>query len=61
VSGDRIRFIGNASSLGAKTALLNRHARDRAESLRRAARHIDLGSLPDFQDAFVNAILFPME
>ena len=61
VSGDCIRFIGNASSLGAKTALLNRHARDRAESLRRASRHIDLGSLPDFQDAFVTAILFPME
>ena len=61
VSADRIRFIGNASSLGAKTALLNRHARDRAESLRRVSRHIDLGSLPDFQDAFVNAILFPTE
>jgi len=58
---DRIRFIGNASSLGAKTALLNHHARLRAENLRRASRHIELGSMPDFQDAFVNAIMFPME
>ncbi|MCL1888782.1 MAG: ASKHA domain-containing protein [Kiritimatiellaeota bacterium] len=58
---DRIRFIGNASSLGAKTALLNHAARGRAECLRAAARHVELGSLPDFQDAFVNAMLFPEE
>ena len=56
---DRVRFIGNASSLGAKTALLNRAARERAGRLRDSARHVELGSLPGFQDAFVNAMLFP--
>ncbi len=58
---DRIRFIGNASSLGAKIALLNRHAQTRTAALCRMSRHIDLGNLPDFQDAFVGAIIFPAE
>lgn len=58
---ERIRFIGNASSLGAKTVLLNAVAETRAEAIRAAARHVDLGCDTEFQNAFVEAMLFPTE
>ncbi len=56
---ERVRFIGNAASHGARMALLSTRARDRAAEIARSARHIDLGSDPDFQSAFAEAMLFP--
>ena len=58
---ERIRFIGNASSMGAKMALLSIKERARAESLRKRCVHIDLSTDPAFQDAFGMAMLFPEE
>lgn len=58
---ERIRFIGNASSMGAKMALLSTRARARAEALRRQAVHIDLSADLNFQAAFGLAMLFPDE
>jgi uncharacterized 2Fe-2S/4Fe-4S cluster protein (DUF4445 family) len=56
---DRIRFVGNTSSLGAKKILLS--AEEEAYAARVAAKtqHIDLSSAPDFQDEFGEAMLFP--
>ena len=56
---ERIRFIGNASSMGAKMALLSVKERARAEALRKRAVHVDLSADPAFQNAFGLAMLFP--
>jgi uncharacterized 2Fe-2S/4Fe-4S cluster protein (DUF4445 family) len=56
---ERIRFIGNASSMGAKMALLSTRERSRAEDLRRRAVHVDLSLDPHFQAAFAEAMVFP--
>ncbi len=58
---ERIRFIGNASSMGAKMALLSAAERNRAETLRARAEHVDLGSDPGFLDIFCQSMLFPEE
>ncbi len=58
---ERIKFIGNASSMGAKMALLSRDSRCRAEAIRARSRHVDLGTDPNFQSAFGLAMLFPSE
>jgi len=56
---ERIRFIGNAASMGAKLALLSQEERDYAEQLRSKAVHVDLSLDQEFQDEFVAAMLFP--
>ena len=56
---ERIRFIGNASSMGAKMALLSVRERARAESLRKRSVHVDLSTDSAFQDAFGMAMMFP--
>jgi uncharacterized 2Fe-2S/4Fe-4S cluster protein (DUF4445 family) len=56
---DRIRFIGNASSMGAKMALLSTRERARAEALRKQAVHVDLSMDTNFQSAFGMAMIFP--
>lgn len=58
---DRIRFIGNATSLGAKRALLSVAEKQAAAAIARAVRHVDLSLSPDFQTAFSSAMLFPEE
>ena len=56
---DRIRFIGNAASLGAKLALLSAHERERARELQKKAEHIDLSLDTEFQMEFGMAMMFP--
>lgn len=58
---ERIRFIGNAASSGAKLALLSRDARKRAEAFAGRVRHVDLSSDPEFQMEFSMAMMFPGE
>ncbi len=58
---DRIRFIGNASSMGAKMALLSTKERARAEALRKRSVHVDISMDPAFQSAFSMAMIFPEE
>ena len=58
---ERIRFIGNASSMGAKMALLSVKERARAEALRKRSVHVDLSADATFQDAFGMAMMFPEE
>jgi uncharacterized 2Fe-2S/4Fe-4S cluster protein (DUF4445 family) len=59
VPSDRIRFIGNAASMGAKMALLSADERAYADRLRKLARHADLSLDPGFQEEFGMAMLFP--
>jgi uncharacterized 2Fe-2S/4Fe-4S cluster protein (DUF4445 family) len=56
---DRIRFIGNAASLGAKLALLSDDERKYAEKLRENCEHVDLSLDPEFQNEFSMAMMFP--
>lgn len=55
----RIRFIGNAASLGAKLALLAEEERSYAEELRKHTTHVDLSMDTDFQNEFGMAMMFP--
>jgi uncharacterized 2Fe-2S/4Fe-4S cluster protein (DUF4445 family) len=59
VDCERIRFIGNAASLGAKQALLSRDERERAGRIGAAAEHVDLSLDPEFQMEFGMAMMFP--
>jgi len=56
---DRVRFIGNAASLGAKLVLLSAHERQYATEIRHKTKHVDLSMDPDFQMCFAEAMLFP--
>jgi uncharacterized 2Fe-2S/4Fe-4S cluster protein (DUF4445 family) len=56
---DRIRFIGNAASLGAKLVLLSEVERAYAARLQEKTEHIDLSLDPEFQMEFGMAMIFP--
>ncbi len=56
---ERIRFIGNAASLGAKLALLSRTEREYTDTLCRRTVHVDLSLDPEFQIEFGMAMMFP--
>lgn len=59
VPEERIRFVGNAASTGAKMALLSRSVREDADRIRREARHIELAALTEFMSVFQDQMLFP--
>jgi uncharacterized 2Fe-2S/4Fe-4S cluster protein (DUF4445 family) len=59
LSRDRIRYVGNAASLGAQLCLLSEAERARAAELAAAIEHVSLAAHPDFEDIFVNAMNFP--
>ncbi len=58
VNTDRIEFIGNAASTGAKAALVCRSCRDEAERISRTTDYIELATRPDFQTYFMEAMTF---
>jgi uncharacterized 2Fe-2S/4Fe-4S cluster protein (DUF4445 family) len=58
---DRIRFVGNAASTGAKAVLRGRELRQEAEEIARTAEHVDLSMDPEFQMEFGMAMMFPGE
>jgi uncharacterized 2Fe-2S/4Fe-4S cluster protein (DUF4445 family) len=55
----RIRYVGNAASLGAQLALLSERERARAAELAARIEHVSLAAHPDFEEIFVNAMNFP--
>ncbi len=54
----RTSAIGNGSGAGAKAALLSKAAMAEAERLSRAVRYVELSVRQDFQDAFVDKMMF---
>lgn len=56
---ERIRFVGNAAGAGARLALVDRRARERAVRVARGARFVELAGRPDYQEAFVAMLAFP--
>jgi uncharacterized 2Fe-2S/4Fe-4S cluster protein (DUF4445 family) len=55
----RIRYVGNAASLGAQLCLLSEAERARALDVAAGIEHVSLAAHPDFEDIFVNAMNFP--
>jgi len=56
---ERIRYVGNAASLGAQLCLVSEAERQRAERVARTIEHLSLAAHPDFQDIFVECMNFP--
>lgn len=55
---ERIRFIGNAASSGAKLALLSKELKKEAGTISRETEYIELSSRLDFQEEFAQAMAF---
>lgn len=58
---ERIRFVGNAASTGAKAVLFARELHELAEEIARNTEHVDLSMDPEFQMEFGMAMMFPGE
>jgi uncharacterized 2Fe-2S/4Fe-4S cluster protein (DUF4445 family) len=56
---EKIRYVGNAASLGAQLCLVSEPERQRAEVIARRIEHVSLAAHPDFQEIFVEAMNFP--
>jgi uncharacterized 2Fe-2S/4Fe-4S cluster protein (DUF4445 family) len=59
LSPGRIRYVGNAASLGAQLCLLSEAERARAAELAARIEHVSLAAHPDFEHIFVDAMNFP--
>lgn len=59
VPPERVRFVGNTSLLGARLCLLSRRKRREAERIARSVAHVELAGRPEFQETFVEMMLFP--
>jgi len=59
VSTERIEYIGNAASTGAKTVLACRDCRAEAERISRKTEYVELANRPDFQNFYMEAMVFP--
>jgi uncharacterized 2Fe-2S/4Fe-4S cluster protein (DUF4445 family) len=55
----RIRYVGNAASLGAQLAVLSEDERRRAGRIAAAIEHVSLAAHPDFERIFVDSMNFP--
>jgi uncharacterized 2Fe-2S/4Fe-4S cluster protein (DUF4445 family) len=56
---ERIRYVGNAASLGAQLCVLSETERARADVVARRIEHVSLAAHPDFEEIFVDAMNFP--
>ena len=56
---EKIKFIGNSASAGAKLALISLEERRKAEKIAKAVRHINLASRNEFVDEFISSSIFP--
>jgi uncharacterized 2Fe-2S/4Fe-4S cluster protein (DUF4445 family) len=56
---ERIRYVGNAASLGAQACLLSEAERESADAIARRIEHVSLAAHPDFEQVFVDAMNFP--
>ncbi len=56
---ERIHFVGNAASMGAKLALMSTQVRQRSARVARDVEHVDLSGDMNFQMRFADAMIFP--
>ena len=55
---ERIVFVGNAASSGARMTLVSQQYRDKARDLANKIEYIEIANEPKFQDVFADSILF---
>lgn len=58
VDPGKIRAVGNAAGAGAMLALLSRRIRREAASIARTCEHMELSTVPEFQEAFIKHLNF---
>ena len=58
---DRIEFIGNAASAGAKAVLASADCRQEAARISRETEYVELATRPDFQAHYMEAMTFPSD
>jgi uncharacterized 2Fe-2S/4Fe-4S cluster protein (DUF4445 family) len=58
VDPDRVKFVGNAASAGARRVLLDRGSLEDAERLSTWVTYVELGTRADFQMAFAEKMMF---
>lgn len=58
---DQLEFVGNTAAAGAKLCLADVQERERVERLASQTEYIELSGRSDFQDVFMEAMLFPGE
>jgi len=56
---DKIHFIGNAASTGAKRVLVSQKERKRVERIAEEAGHIELAADPGFQMSYADQMFYP--
>jgi uncharacterized 2Fe-2S/4Fe-4S cluster protein (DUF4445 family) len=56
---ERIQFIGNAAGRGARLALISQEYKRKAERLKEDVRFIEFAGRLDFQEFFIEAMIFP--
>lgn len=56
---DRVIVVGNASGAGATAAVLSRRRLEDCDRVRAASRYVELSSRPDFNEAYVESMMFP--
>jgi uncharacterized 2Fe-2S/4Fe-4S cluster protein (DUF4445 family) len=55
----KIEQVGNAAGTGARMALISRSAREEAKNIRRRVGYMELASQPEYNEAYMDALLFP--
>ncbi len=58
VPEERIHFVGNAASSGARMILLNRTARELAGHLARKIQYVEIAHEPEFMNIYTNSMTF---
>lgn len=58
---DRVEILGNAALAGAAQILLDGEKLRQAEGIAASSRHMNLGGNPQFNENYMNAMLFPWE
>jgi uncharacterized 2Fe-2S/4Fe-4S cluster protein (DUF4445 family) len=55
---NRYQQIGNAAGIGAQMMLISAASRKEAEAIRDRMSYVELTTVPDYMDIYVEAILF---
>jgi uncharacterized 2Fe-2S/4Fe-4S cluster protein (DUF4445 family) len=58
---DKVHFIGNAAAAGSKMALMSKEAREEAVIISNSTEYVELATDPNFQNEFMDAMMFPTE
>jgi uncharacterized 2Fe-2S/4Fe-4S cluster protein (DUF4445 family) len=58
IDPEKVGFVGNAASIGAKKYLLSLNSRNRAQTVIESTRYVELSARLDFQEYFAEAMFF---